>query len=329
MNFSYWKSRRNTAMERARGRWRDIFVSCGIPAQLVDGSSRPCPVCGGRDRFRFDDKFGVGNYFCRGCGPGDGFDLIAKFLQCSFFESLQLVERFCGIEQPARTECVQTQSAERSVEQAEREEMLEIWSQAHPVREGDPVWKYLISRGLEPAAAYPEIRTHDGLEYTAKDEPSRVLPVMLSRLTDADGVIINLHRTYLEPQGIKANVKTPKKLMRGSSAGGVVRLGGFPDNGIIGIAEGEETALGAALMFSMPVWATLGSTNMASLAKIPAGIEQINVFGDNDENYAGQAAAYAFAHKFACWGLRVKVMLPERAGHDWLDEWNQHRKCCN
>ena len=83
------------------------------------------------------------------------------------------------------------------------------------------------------------------------------------------------------------------------------------------------------MMFSMPVWATLGSTNMASLAKLPAGIEQINVFGDNDEKYAGQAAAYAFAHKFACRGLRVKVMLPERAGHDWLDEWNQHRKCCN
>ena len=52
MNFSYWKSRRNVALERARGRWRDIFVSCGIPAQLVDGSSRPCPVCGGRGELK-------------------------------------------------------------------------------------------------------------------------------------------------------------------------------------------------------------------------------------------------------------------------------------
>lgn len=328
MNFSYWKSRRNAALQGARGRWRDIFVSCGISAQIVDGSSRPCPVCGGRDRFRFDDKFGVGNYYCRGCGPGDGFDLIAKFLQCSFFESLQVVERFCGIEPTARPEHEQVQNSERSAEQAEREEMLEIWSQAHPVREGDPVWRYLSSRGLDPAAAYPEIRTHDGLEYSAKDEQPRVLPVMLSRLTDMHGVVINLHRTYLEPEGIKARVRTPKKLMRGAAAGGVVRLGGIPSNGIIGIAEGVETALGAALMFSLPVWATLGSTNMATLAKLPAGIEQVTVFGDNDEKYAGQAAAYSFAHRFACSGLKVQVMLPEKTGHDWLDEWNLCRRCC-
>jgi hypothetical protein len=31
-----------------------------------------CPVCGGSDRFRFDDKEGRGTWFCNQCGAGDG-----------------------------------------------------------------------------------------------------------------------------------------------------------------------------------------------------------------------------------------------------------------
>ena len=35
-----------------------------------------CPVCGGSDRFRFDDKEGRGTWFCNQCGAGDGLKLV-------------------------------------------------------------------------------------------------------------------------------------------------------------------------------------------------------------------------------------------------------------
>lgn len=347
---SRYQERRDAAVRAAAGRWRDIFISIGIEPRLVDGRARPCPICGGRDRFVFDDKMGRGNYFCRGCGPGDGFALISKYLQCSYPEALAAVEKFCGIvvHSPSSVQ----ESAEQIEPQADlnpdpiskaRAAMLALWSEAHPVEQGDPVWNYLLSRGLDPRSAHPEIRTHEGLEYVKQVEDDaagehgddgeegaeqgkglrvRTLPVMLSRLTDADGVVINLHRTYLEPEGVKARVARPKKLLRGLPAQGLVRLGGIGQGGAIGIAEGVETALAASILSGRPVWASLGCGNMASIDRLPEGVRDVIVFSDNDEKFAGQAAAYAFAHRWACRGLKVEVRVPPAAGRDWLDELN-------
>ncbi|NYY79755.1 hypothetical protein DMH17_06695 [Raoultella planticola] len=35
-------------------------------------------MCGGADRFRFDDKEGRGTWFCNQCGAGDGLKLVEK-----------------------------------------------------------------------------------------------------------------------------------------------------------------------------------------------------------------------------------------------------------
>lgn len=340
------QERREAAVRAAAGRWRDIFVSVGIAPLLVDGRARPCPICGGRDRFVFDDKKGRGDYFCRGCGAGDGFALIGKYLQCRFPDALRVVESFCGviprIVGDVRDETGAGNSGADAGDRA-REAMLRLWSEAHPVEKGDPVWNYLLSRGLDPRRAHPEIRTHEGLEYveevdtdeggTAKDAAAseavvetagrvrvRTLPAMLARLTDAEGVVVNLHRTYLEPEGVKARVSRPRKLLRGLPAQGLVRLGGMPQDGVIGIAEGIETALAAAFLSGYPVWATLGCANMAAIDRFPESVREVTVFADNDEKFAGQAAAYAFAHRWACRGMNVEVRIAPRTGCDWLDE---------
>ena len=36
---------------------------------------RPCPTCGGADRFQYTDRFGNGNYHWRGCRAGGGLKL--------------------------------------------------------------------------------------------------------------------------------------------------------------------------------------------------------------------------------------------------------------
>ena len=61
---------------------------------------------------------------------------------------------------------------------------------------------------------------------------------------------------------------------------------------------------------------------MASIDRLPEGVRDVIVFSDNDEKFAGQAAAYAFAHRWACRGLKVEVRVPPTAGRDWLDELN-------
>ncbi|MGQ6014363.1 alkaline-shock protein [Serratia marcescens] len=60
---------------KANGHWPLILQSQGIavPANRQHGA---CPHCGGKDRFRFDDKAGRGTWFCNQCGSGDGLDLI-------------------------------------------------------------------------------------------------------------------------------------------------------------------------------------------------------------------------------------------------------------
>jgi phage/plasmid primase-like uncharacterized protein len=50
------------------------------------------------------------------------------------------------------------------------------------------------------------------------------------------------------------------------------------------------------------------------------------IFGDNDENCAGQAAAYALAHRLAVKNRMVHVKLPPDSGRDWNDELWLNRK---
>ncbi|MDM4912857.1 primase-helicase zinc-binding domain-containing protein [Escherichia coli] len=55
------------------------FVLAGLSIDVPDSSRRhaPCPACGGKDRFRFDDN-GRGSFICNQCGAGDGLDLIKR-----------------------------------------------------------------------------------------------------------------------------------------------------------------------------------------------------------------------------------------------------------
>ena len=84
------------AKRRARGRWPPILEQLGVEPAIIDGRNQPCPGCGGRDRFQFTDKYGDGNYICRGCGPGDGFALLELCRGWKFVDALKAVEDALG-----------------------------------------------------------------------------------------------------------------------------------------------------------------------------------------------------------------------------------------
>lgn len=76
------------ALIEYQGRWRQTLegYGCQLPSGRHHG---PCPVCGGKDRFRFDDKDGRGTWFCSKCDPqsGGGLLLLSRYLGKSTLET--------------------------------------------------------------------------------------------------------------------------------------------------------------------------------------------------------------------------------------------------
>src|SRR5947207_15564148 len=64
---------------RAHGRWTEILRTLGVGEKILNKRNQPCPMCGGTDRFQYTDKFGEGNYHCRGCGAGGGLKLLQGY----------------------------------------------------------------------------------------------------------------------------------------------------------------------------------------------------------------------------------------------------------
>lgn len=300
--------------EVAQGRWRSILTVLGIDERALSGRHGPCPMCGGKDRFRFDDKDGRGTYFCSGCGAGDGVQLAMGITGQSFRDVAAEVERIAGTVQPTASK------PERSDED-KLAALRRTFRESRPIERGDQAHAYLVGRGLALYDLPESVRLHPGLSYWDGGAVLGKFAAMLATVTDAAGRAVSLHRTYLQ-DARKAPVPEPKKLMEGLHlAGAAIRL--TPVSRSLGIAEGIETALAASEMFEVPTWSCISTSGVESFEP-PEGVEHIIVFADNDANFAGQAAAYRAAHRLALKGYEVEVCIPPTVG-DWLDELNRRR----
>jgi putative DNA primase/helicase len=89
----------------ATGRWSEILEAlAALPPEQLSNRHQPCPICGGRDRYRFDDRDGSGSWFCNQCGgkdrmggAGSGMDLLMRVRQWSFRQACEEVERYLGL----------------------------------------------------------------------------------------------------------------------------------------------------------------------------------------------------------------------------------------
>ena len=300
--------------EVAQGRWRSILTVLGIDERTLSGKHGPCPMCGGKDRFRFDDKEGRGTYFCSGCGAGDGVQLAMGITGLSFRDVAAEVERIAGTVRPS------TIKRDRS-DDDKLAALRRAFRESKPIEREDEAHAYLAGRGLRLYDLPENVRTHPSMAYLDGGAVLGTFPAMLATVTDAAGRAVSIHRTYLQ-NARKAPVPAPKKLMQGLPLpGAAVRL--TPISRVLGIAEGIETALAAAELFEVPVWSCISTSGIESFEP-PAGLEHVIVFGDHDANFAGQAAAYRAAHRLALKGYEVEVCIPPTVG-DWLDELNARR----
>lgn len=292
--------------DEAIGRWPGILQILGIESRYLVNKHGPCPVCSGKDRFRFDDKGGRGTWICSHCGSGDGFSLLRQVFGWSFGEAAKEVDRVAGTVQVGKV-------AQERTEESKLQALREVWKASRAVTKGDPVWLYLNRRlGLEVMPA--DLRFHPSLAHTDGGKH----PAMLALMRYPDGQAASIHRTYLTEDGHKASVSEVKKFMAGKPLNSAsVRLSGV---GIrIGIAEGIETALAASKLFQTPVWAATNAQLLEAWVP-PDGVKEILIAGDNDASCTGQAAAYSLARRLARDGYAIEVQIPGAAGKDWADE---------
>lgn len=293
--------------EAAQGKWRGILLELGLSSEALRNRHGPCPMCGGRDRFRWDNRDGNGGFICSQCGSGDGFRLLQLVKGWDFATAAREVDRVVGI---VRAEPIRR---ERSPEQRRRS-LIDLWQSARRVTVGDPVSAYLDHRRV----GLPQ--NVDAIRYapTCPCPGGSQRPAMIARVTGPDGKGATIHRTFLTPQGRKAEMDQPRATMPGTIPdGAAIRLSMHGDR--LGIAEGIETALAATARFGVPVWAAINATMLAKWTP-PEGVTQVVVFADNDATFTGQEAAYSLAKRLAIkLGIQVDVRMPGRVGADWAD----------
>ncbi|HGT3510687.1 TPA: primase-helicase zinc-binding domain-containing protein, partial [Enterobacter hormaechei] len=264
-----------------------------------------CPVCGGSDRFRFDDKEGRGTWFCNQCGAGDGLKLVEKVFGVTASEAAGKVNAVTGNLPPVTREMIAAAEAETEADRKAAAALaVRLMEKTRPASGN----AYLTRKGF-PDRECPVLSvTHKtgGVTFRAGDV---VVP-----LYDDTGALVNLQ--LINSDGLKRTLKG------GAVKGACHTIEGKKQAGIrLWIAEGYATALTVHHLTGETVMVALSSVNLLSLASLarqkhPAC--QIVLAADRDLNGNGQNKAAAAAG--ACEGV---VALPPVFG-DWNDAFMQH-----
>ena len=162
--------------------------------------------------------------------------------------------------------------------------------------------RYLRGRGLVLLAEISALRFHPRCFYRA---PSgrQIWPAMIAAVTDLDGAITGVHRTWLDPSGGKAPVDQPRRAM-GHLLGNAVRFGVACD--VLAAAEGIETALALKTVLpTLPVVAALSAAHLAAL-NLPSSLCRLYVASDNDA--AGRRAVERLRDRFQGVSLDIRVL---------------------
>lgn len=274
----------------------------------------PCPQC---SRGKRDDALGVnietGVYHCFRCG----------WKGCAGGESGAPAAR--GIQR----------LNDPGVAERKRQRLRATWSETVPLNhpKARAVRRYLEARALGDVLHNPPkvLRAHPGLSYWDATRDMGTFPAMVALFHGAAGSPVTLHVTYLRSDGCaKAPVPSPKKILgvpvRGATRGGAIHLY-EPSEGVLGLAEGIETALSLRLIENVPVWAAFCADNLARV-RLPGDLRELHISVDQDESGKGQQVAIDLARRVYQFNRRAKVscVTPDLPGcNDLNDELMRRR----
>lgn len=186
----------------------------------------------------------------------------------------------------------------------------QIWDEAVPIT-GGPAARYLLGRGI--TVRPPALRFHPRTPF-GRSRTVRFRPAIIAAVVEA-GRFVGIQRLFLERDGagLAADLEKPKwALVR--PLGGAVQL--FSAGPVLGLAEGVETAISAAMLLDIPVWAALGNERLHRIT-IPAAVRRLVLLPDND--IAGHVAAPRAEAAYADRPFTLDLLWPWGCQNDWND----------
>jgi hypothetical protein len=226
---------------------------------------------------------------------GDLLDLIGRARGLdSLRDVLDEARRFLSLPGPQRPE-PRAPAAPGSPDAARR-----LFHAGQPIK-GTLAETYLRGRGITYLDDLPALRFHPRCYYRADENaPVETWPAMLAAVTDLDGTITGVHRTWLARDGSgKAPIATPRRAM-GRLMGNGVRFGAVND--VVAVGEGIETMLALrCVMPSLPMVAALSASHLAALV-LPPILRRVYVAQDCD-----------------CAGIHATAALLEGAGRQSIE----------
>ncbi|EME2730355.1 DUF927 domain-containing protein [Proteus mirabilis] len=295
---------------KANGQWQAILSHLGAEVPL--NTHTACPHCGGKDRFRFDNKDGNGTFICNQCGSGDGLDLVQRVLGVSVTEAAKEVANIIGID--TRSACppayrrseIKAQQDELKAQQAEK--------QANEKREKHKrfIERYnrTIANVQRGRSDYLKAKGLHGFEMDLLQDGSLIIPLL-----DAGGVITGAQT--IKPNG-------DKRLLSDSAKSGSYYPINEPVNvSTVIIAEGLATALTCHLIQpEAHTVAAIDAGNLIHVAKVMRvkyPESKIIIAGDNDIKPGQDNTGKLVAEKAAKVVNGVAVLPPTDDKADWDD----------
>ncbi|MBH3206606.1 toprim domain-containing protein [Serratia marcescens] len=259
----------------ATGHWSVILPALGIALQ-PNGKPQPCPTCGGKDRFRFDNQDGRGTWFCNQCGAGDGLNLVEKALSLSARAAAEQVAAVMGENANALPPAAEAGHSPQDKAEAQRKAARQaqaLVAAAQPQTDN----AYLSAKG------WPEV---DAL--TLQGQPLRVGGItfqpgdLLLPLYNAGGEVVNVQLI---------NAAGDKRMLAGGQVKAACHTLCGPDNAVIWLTEGYATGLTVHRLTGETVCVALSANNLAAVAEqlrshYPDA--RLLLAADNDRNGTGQ-----------------------------------------
>jgi putative DNA primase/helicase len=306
--------------------WPQVLVQLGIAESTLQNKHGPCPACGGKDRFRFDNKRGRGDFICNQCGAGDGFKLLERTFGWPFSEARKRVIEAAGFSdggslRPLVTSLARTETLVMAAKPSERVHRLR--RDRCSIENCDDAVDYLASRGLWPLPPDCTLKAHATVEYWHEGQRVGRYPALLADVVDVAGELVTCHVTYLHRRN-KITDYEPRKILNAMTErrGCAVRL--MPAADVLGVAEGIETALSASVLDDVPVWAAL-NTSLLSKFEPPPGVLRLRIYADRDE--PGLTAALHLMERLQG-RVALEIRIPTAPAKDWNDvlrHRNEHK----
>lgn len=296
----------------ARVDWVAVLECLGIDPAYLRNKHGPCPACGGKDRYRFDNRNGCGGFYCNGCGAGDGFTLLMRVFGWTFGEARKRVMEAAGLEHQTPPEAAPVAEPAPVLPTGR---VLRLLRSACAVADCPDAVTYLTSRGLWPLPDGCTLRASVALDHWYVARHVGRFPALVAAVRDVRGELVTAHVTYLQ-HGKKLADHEPRKLLSPLTGrvGAAVRL--MPATGdTLGVGEGVETCLAAALIHHMPAWAAL-NTALLPRFEPPPEVQQLVVFADRD--MPGLEAAARLMEQLQG-RVHLELRVPPPPAKDWND----------